>query len=47
MNTVPVIVGGATKESKLSVIIGGVEKNIAEAYVIVDGTTKLFYESIE
>ena len=40
MSSVPVIVGGAAKDAVPSVIIGGVEKKIYDAYVIVGGAAK-------
>ncbi|QEY34606.1 hypothetical protein FL966_05810 [Caproiciproducens galactitolivorans] len=45
MSGIPVIVGGATKETKPSVIIGGAEKKIYDGYVIVGGVAKRFYKS--
>jgi hypothetical protein len=46
MSSIPVIVGGATKETKPSVIIGGAEKKIYDGYVIVGGVAKSIYKSI-
>ena len=45
MSSVPVIVGGAAKDAVPSVIIGGVEKKIYDAYVMVGGAAKLLYKS--
>ncbi len=44
MNRVPVIVGGATKNARLSVIVGSVEKQGHDAYVIIGGVAKRFYQ---
>ncbi len=40
MSGVPVIVGGAAKDAVPSVIIGGAEKKIYDAYVIISGAAK-------
>lgn len=45
MSSIPVIVGGATKEAKPSVVIGGAEKKVYDGYVIVNGAAKRFYKS--
>jgi hypothetical protein len=45
MSGIPVIVGGATKEAKPSVITGGAEKKVYDGYVIVNGAAKRFYKS--
>jgi hypothetical protein len=45
MSSIPVIVGGAAKEAKPSVIIGSAEKKIYDGYVMVGGVAKRLYKA--
>lgn len=47
MSGLPVIVGGAAKDAVPSVIIGGADHKIYDAYVVVGGAAKLVHKAFD